>query len=81
MSKSAYHDSGRSYVTGSAEYVDDRPLVHGEVFVDVFYSPIAYGKIKSLDTSGCLNHPDVLAVYTATQYVGVYFSRPSFSCR
>jgi xanthine dehydrogenase large subunit len=69
MSKSAYHDSGRSYVTGSAEYVDDRPLVHGEVFVDVFYSPIAYGKIKSLDTSGCLNHPDVLAVYTAKDLV------------
>ncbi|MBL7554820.1 MAG: molybdopterin-dependent oxidoreductase [Bdellovibrionaceae bacterium] len=64
MSKSAYHDSGRSYVTGSAEYVDDRPLVQGEVFVDVFYSPIAHGKIKNLDVSACLAMPEVLGVYT-----------------
>ncbi|MBL7545039.1 MAG: molybdopterin-dependent oxidoreductase [Bdellovibrionaceae bacterium] len=64
MNKSAYHDSGRSYVTGSAEYVDDRPLVQGEVFVDVFYSPIAHGKIKSLDVSQCLALPEVLGVYT-----------------
>lgn len=65
MSKSALHDSGRSYVTGSAEYIDDRPLTQGEVFVDVFYSPVAHGKIKSLDVSACLAIPEVLGVYTA----------------
>lgn len=65
MEKSAFHDSARGYVTGSAEYIDDRPLVHGEVFVDVFYSPVAYGKIKSLDLSACLAIPEVVGVYTA----------------
>tara|TARA_B110001454_G_scaffold218991_1_gene249039 strand:- start:80292 stop:82652 length:2361 start_codon:yes stop_codon:yes gene_type:complete len=64
MSKSAYHDSGRSYVVGKAEYIDDRPLVHGEVFVDVFYSPVAYGKIKKLDFTACLAMPEILGVYT-----------------
>lgn len=65
MLKSALHDSGRSYVTGSAEYIDDRPLTQGEVFVDVFYSPIAHGKIKSLDVTACLAMPEILGVYTA----------------
>lgn len=65
MSKSAYHDSSGSYVTGAAEYIDDRPLTQGEVFVDVFYSPVAHGKIKSLDTTECLALPEVLGVYTA----------------
>lgn len=64
MSKSSYHDSSRSYVMGSAEYVDDRPLVHGEVFVDVFYSPVAHGKIKSLDVSACAAMPEIVGVYT-----------------
>lgn len=64
MIKSTYHDSGHSYVTGDAEYIDDRPLVQGEVFVDVFYSPIAHGKIKNLDVSACLAMPEVLGVYT-----------------
>lgn len=65
MEKSAYHDSARGHVTGSAEYVDDRPLTHGEVFVDVFYSPIAHGRIKSLDVSACAAMPEVVGVFTA----------------
>lgn len=65
MSTSALHDSSRSYVTGSAEYIDDRPTTASEVFVDVFYSPVAHGKIKSLDVSECLKLPHVVGVYTA----------------
>ncbi len=65
MAKSSLHDSGRSYVTGSAEYIDDRPLLQGEVFVDVFYSPIAHGKIKSLDVSACEAIPEIVGVFTA----------------
>ncbi len=65
MAKSSLHDSGRSYVTGSAEYIDDRPLLQGEVFVDVFYSPVAHGKIKSLDVSACKAIPEIVGVFTA----------------
>ena len=58
------HDSSRGHVSGTAEYVDDRPIMRGEVFVDVFYSPIAKGKIKSLDASSCLAMPEVVGVFT-----------------
>jgi xanthine dehydrogenase large subunit len=64
MKNSVHHDSGRSYVVGDAEYVDDRPITANEVFVDVFYSPIAKGKIKSFDAKKALELPGVLAVYT-----------------
>ena len=58
------HDSSRGHVSGSAEYIDDRPISKNEVFVDVFYSPVAKGKIKKLDVSKCLALPEVEAVYT-----------------
>jgi xanthine dehydrogenase large subunit len=65
MKNSVHHDSGESYVIGDAEYVDDRPITTNEVFVDVFYSPVAKGRIKNLDTSECLKLPGVVAVFTA----------------
>lgn len=65
MAQSNPHDSARAYVSGKAEYIDDRPLVHGEVFVDVFYSSIAKGRIKSLNLAECLALPEVVAVFTA----------------
>src|SRR5262245_40035504 len=59
------HDSARGHVTGTADYIDDRKPVAGEVFVDVFYSPVAHGKIVALETQDALKIPGVLAVYTA----------------
>jgi xanthine dehydrogenase large subunit len=59
------HDSARGYVTGSAEYVDDRPFLAGEVHVEVFFSHVAKAKIKNLDLSIALKVPGVLAIYTA----------------
>ncbi len=59
------HESSRGHVTGSAEYVDDRPLVHGEVHVDIFFSPVAKAKIKSLNLTTACAVPGVLGIYTA----------------
>jgi xanthine dehydrogenase large subunit len=64
MSKLQPHDSAREHVSGEAVYIDDRPLHKNEVFVDVFYSPIAKGKIKKLDFSKCLELPGVEAIFT-----------------
>ena len=58
------HDSAYMHVTGTAEYVDDRPIQTREVFVDVVYSDKAYGKIKSIFLDEALKHPGVLAVYS-----------------
>ena len=62
------HDSAHTHVTGQSEYVDDRPKVHGEVFVEVVYSPHARAKIKSIQTAKALKHPGVLGVYTAKDF-------------
>jgi xanthine dehydrogenase large subunit len=40
-----------AHVTGKSVYVDDIPVMEGMLFVKVFDSPIAHGKIKSLDFS------------------------------
>lgn len=59
------HDSAIGHVTGSAEYIDDRAFTQGEVLVDVFYSPVAHAKIKSLDVGAALKVPGVVSIYTA----------------
>lgn len=58
------HDSAHTHVTGESEYVDDRPKLHNELFVDVFYSTRAHATIKNLDYSEVLNYPKVVAVFT-----------------
>lgn len=65
MSKpSLPHDSAHTHVTGESEYVDDRPKMHNELFVDVFYSSVAHALIKSLDFTEVLKQPKVVAVFT-----------------
>lgn len=59
------HDSSLSYVTGTAEYIDDRPEVHGEVHLELFYSPVAKGTIKSIDLRAAMRVPGVIACYSA----------------
>lgn len=59
------HESAIGHVTGTAEYIDDRPLLYGEVFVEVYYSIHAKAKIKSLDLKKAQSLPGVIAIYTA----------------
>lgn len=58
------HDSAHTHVTGESEYVDDRPVMKNEVFVDVFYSTRAHATIKHLDFSQVLKSPKVITVFT-----------------
>lgn len=59
------HDSAHTHVTGASEYVDDRPIMAGEVFLEVVYSPFAHAEIQSIRTDRALKHPGVVAVFTA----------------
>lgn len=59
------HDSAVGHVTGQAVYVDDRPPVSGEVYVEIFYSREAKAKIRKLDIEKALDAPGVLGVFTA----------------
>lgn len=58
------HDSAHTHVTGESEYVDDRPKMHNELFMDVFYSSRAHANIKNLDFTEVLKQPKVVAVFT-----------------
>jgi xanthine dehydrogenase large subunit len=64
VGKNIPHDSARGYVTGEAIYVDDTPFARNELLVDFFWSPIAHGRIRALDTTAACNVPGVAGLYT-----------------
>lgn len=63
MSKTS-HDYAHTHVAGLSEFVDDRPIMRGELFMDVVYSTHAHAKI-SVDYSEALKDEEVVAVFTA----------------
>jgi xanthine dehydrogenase large subunit len=64
IGKNVPHDSARGYVTGEAIYVDDMPFARNELLVDFFWSPVAHGRIRALDTTAACNLPGVVGLYT-----------------
>ena len=58
------HDSARGHVTGESIYVDDMPFAKNELLVDFFWSPVAHGRIRSLDIEPARRVPGVVALYT-----------------
>ncbi|PYQ34377.1 MAG: xanthine dehydrogenase molybdopterin binding subunit [Acidobacteria bacterium] len=64
VGKNIPHDSARGYVTGEAIYVDDTPFARNELLVDFFWSPIAHGRIRALDTTAACKVPGVVGLYT-----------------
>lgn len=53
------------HVCGEAEYVDDLPLPAKMLYASVFVSPIAHGKIFSLNTQPALTLDGIVRVFTA----------------
>lgn len=66
---SAPHDSALTHVTGRSEYVDDRPMLKGELFCGLVYSPFARARVAKLDASPALKIPGVKAAVTAKDVV------------
>ena len=58
------HDSARGHVTGQSIFVDDIPPAKNELFVDFVGSPVAHGRIISIDTSEAAGVSGVVALYT-----------------
>src|SRR5262245_39811777 len=59
-----------SHVRGESIYLDDIPVVRGTLFACVFDSPVAYGKLKSVDTSKAEACAGVYRVIAARDIVG-----------
>lgn len=58
------HDSAAGHVSGASLFVDDLAPVRGEVVVGVVGSPVAHGRVKSVDLSAARAVPGVIAVLT-----------------
>jgi len=58
------HDSARGHVTGESIYVDDMPPLRGELIVDFFWSPVAHGRIRSLNLDRAREVDGVVALLT-----------------
>lgn len=65
VSKSLPHDAAKLHVTGSARYVDDIPTPRDCLHLAFGLSPIAKGRITSMDLDAVRNSPGVVCVLTA----------------
>jgi xanthine dehydrogenase large subunit len=59
-----------THVRGESIYLDDIPLQSGTLFAAVFDSPIAHGKIRSLDISEAVKAEGVVRIFTAKDIPG-----------
>lgn len=62
------HDYAHTHVCGESEFVDDRPVMKNELFVDVFFSTRAHALIKRVDFTEVLKQPGVVAVFTGHDF-------------
>ena len=59
-----------THVRGESVYLDDIPVVNGTLYASVFDSPVAHGKIISLDSSEAATMPGVVRIFTAVDIPG-----------
>jgi xanthine dehydrogenase large subunit len=59
-----------THVRGESVYLDDIPVLNGTLYAAVFDSPIAHGKIVSLDTSAAMAMHGVVRIFTAADIPG-----------
>ena len=62
--KDSPHDSAVGHVTGESIFIDDRAAQKGELWVEVFYSPVAHASIVKLDCSDALKVAGVEGIFT-----------------
>ncbi len=59
-----------THVRGESVYLDDIPVVNGTLYAAVFDSPVAHGKIKSLDIREAAAMHGVVKIFTAKDVPG-----------
>ncbi|MGZ3653988.1 MAG: xanthine dehydrogenase molybdopterin binding subunit [Bdellovibrionota bacterium] len=62
------HDSAHLHVSGRSEYVDDRPRMPNELFVEIVYSSEPHAKIMRIDFEAARSAPGVAGVFTAYDF-------------
>jgi xanthine dehydrogenase large subunit len=64
------HDSAVGHVTGRAPYIDDLAARVDELYVGFVGSPVAAGRIESIDLDAARKLPGMVAIYTADDLPG-----------
>ena len=64
------HESARAHVSGEALYVDDVPELKGTLYAAPIMSPIAHGRIKSINTQAALLIDGVVGCVLAADVPG-----------
>ena len=59
-----------THVRGESVYLDDIPVVSGTMYAAAFDSPVAHGKIISLETTEAKDMPGVVSILTAKDIPG-----------
>ncbi|QDU28275.1 Xanthine dehydrogenase molybdenum-binding subunit [Anatilimnocola aggregata] len=78
VGQSIEHDAAQGHVTGTAPFLEDLPLPSDALTLGLVYSPVACGKITSLDLSAAKQVPGVAAIYTAADIPGHNYFGPHF---
>ena len=76
VGKQVPHDSAVGHVTGEALFVDDLPSAKNELIVDYIASPVAHGKIKSLNYEEMAKLDGIVEVFTHADIPGHYLYGP-----
>ena len=63
VGKNIPHDSATGHVTGKSEFIDDIPLAKNELYASFFTSPVARGKILSVNIEDALSVEGVIGIY------------------
>jgi len=67
---SQVHESAHLHVSGEAPYTDDIPELQGTLHAALGLSPVAHGKLLSIDLELLRHQPGVVAVLTAADIPG-----------
>lgn len=59
-----------NHVTGRSVYVDDIPVMEGTLFVKVFDSPLAHGKVRKLDFSAAEKLDGIVKIFSCKDIPG-----------
>lgn len=78
VGKSRDHLAAMKQVTGEAQYTDDIPPQHGELYAGIVFSKHAHARIKSIDPSQALCLPGVHAFIGREQVQGSNVIGPVF---
>ena len=71
VGRSLPHESAHLHVTGSATYLDDLPELAGTLHAAVGLSPVAHGRLLSIDLQTLQRMPGVVAVLVADDIPGI----------